>query len=68
MSRAASGCHVTRAGGRVLVIETSSLPMLEPARRFYALRGYARRGVAPNYFGHGDDKLTFVKTLAPPPT
>lgn len=55
---------VIRADGRVLVIDTSSLPTLERARRFYTSRGYALRGVAADHFGPGDDKLTFVKVLA----
>ena len=59
--------RVVRAGGRVLVIETSSLPGLARARRFYTACGYALRGVEANHYGQGDDKLTFVKVLALPP-
>ena len=56
--------HVARAGGRVLTIETSSLPRLERARRFYADRGYTLREVTSDAYGLGDDKLTFARMLA----
>ena len=55
--------HVARAGGRALTIETSSLPPLERARRFYADRGYTLRDVTADAYGPGDDKLTLVRTL-----
>jgi ribosomal protein S18 acetylase RimI-like enzyme len=55
--------HVAAAGGTVLTIETSSLPALERARRFYRRGGYAVRSVSPNHYGDGDDRVTFVKTL-----
>jgi GNAT superfamily N-acetyltransferase len=36
--------HVLSAGGRLLLIETSSLLAFDPVRRFYAKRGYAACG------------------------
>lgn len=54
---------VVIAGGRILVVETSSLPPLAGARRFYANHGYAVRAVAKNHYGDGDDKVTFAKPL-----
>ena len=56
--------HVTRAGGTSLTIETSSLPALSRARRFYGERGYTVRAVTPNHYGDGDDRVTFVRTLS----
>ncbi len=56
--------HVAAAKGRVLFIETSSLPPFAPARRFYESRGYAISGVATNGYGEGDDKVTFMKRLS----
>lgn len=60
--------EVARAGGLVLVIETSSLPPLARARRFYGELGYVVRGRAPDHYGEGADKLTFVKMLPVPPS
>jgi ribosomal protein S18 acetylase RimI-like enzyme len=55
--------HVTQAGGTALYIETSSLPALERARRFYERRGYTAVDRSPDHYGIGDDKLTFMKAL-----
>lgn len=55
--------HVTNAGGRVLFIETSSLPLLEGARCLYSKRGYAVDAVLNDFYGHGDDKVIFKKML-----
>ena len=56
--------HVRAAGGRLLVIETSSTPAFDPVRRFYAKRGYAECGRVPDFYTDGDDKVTFVKRTA----
>jgi ribosomal protein S18 acetylase RimI-like enzyme len=55
--------QVKSAGGRVLIIETSSLPALAPARRFYQNHGYTANEVVENYYGDGDNKVIFVKAL-----
>ncbi|KAJ3063625.1 hypothetical protein HDU98_000573 [Podochytrium sp. JEL0797] len=54
---------VREKGGRMLVIETSSLDALVRTRRFYELRGYAKCGQIPNFYSLGDDKVIFVKQL-----
>ena len=54
--------HVLQAGGTSLYIETSSLPALGRARRLYEGHGYKAVDRIPNYYGIGDDKLTFMKT------
>ncbi len=56
--------HVTQAGARVLVIETSDAGGLARARRFYEREGYTARGVVPEFYGVGDGKVIFSKTLA----
>jgi ribosomal protein S18 acetylase RimI-like enzyme len=58
--------RVRDAGGRLLLISTSSLPLLERTRRFYAKRGYAECGRIPDYYADGDDKVVFVKRVAAP--
>lgn len=57
--------HVRAAGGRLLLIETSSLPALERTRHFYAKRGYTACGRVPDYYGDGDDKVIYAKRMAP---
>lgn len=58
--------RVREAGGRLLLISTSSLPPLERTRRFYAKRGYAECGRIPDYYADGDDKVIFAKRVASP--
>jgi ribosomal protein S18 acetylase RimI-like enzyme len=54
---------VRRRGGRVLFIETSSLPHYEPTRRFYLKHGYEVTGVLRDYYADGDDMVVFRKRL-----
>lgn len=54
---------VKDAAGRLLVIETSSLPATQGARNFYAKKGYEKCGCIPSFYGDGDDKVIFVKRL-----
>jgi ribosomal protein S18 acetylase RimI-like enzyme len=56
--------HVRAAGGRLLLIETSSLPALDPTRRFYARHGYAECGRVPDFYADGDAKVIYAKRVA----
>ena len=56
--------HVRSANGRILIIETSSLPKLERTRRFYARRGYVQCGQVPDFYADGDDKVIFAKRMS----
>ncbi|HEU4405874.1 MAG TPA: GNAT family N-acetyltransferase [Polyangiaceae bacterium] len=58
--------RVGEAGGRILLISTSSLPLLERTRRFYAKRGYAECGRIPDFYADGDGKVIFAKRVAAP--
>ncbi len=51
------------AGGRMLLVETASVPELEQARRFYRHRGYAEVAQVPDYYAAGVGKVTFTKLL-----
>jgi ribosomal protein S18 acetylase RimI-like enzyme len=53
-----------RAGGRVLFIETSSLPHYELTRRFYLKHGYEQAATLRDYYADGDDMVVFRKRLA----
>jgi ribosomal protein S18 acetylase RimI-like enzyme len=52
---------ICRAGGRQLLIETSSLPNYELTRRFYLKHGYEKACVQPDYYADGDDMVVFRK-------
>jgi GNAT superfamily N-acetyltransferase len=49
--------------GRLLLIETSSLPRYEATRKFYLRGGYRQECVIQNYYRDGDHKVIFSKRL-----
>jgi ribosomal protein S18 acetylase RimI-like enzyme len=49
--------------GRLLLIETSSLPHSEGTRKFYARLGYAVAGVIADFYSDGDSMVIFRKRL-----
>jgi ribosomal protein S18 acetylase RimI-like enzyme len=51
-------------GGRVLFIETSSLPHYELTRKFYLKHGYEVNGQLRDYYADGDDMVVFRKRLS----
>lgn len=55
---------IRRLGGRVLFIETSSLPHYEKTRRFYLRNNYTQEGVIRDYYADGDDMVVFRKYLS----
>jgi ribosomal protein S18 acetylase RimI-like enzyme len=57
--------EVDREGGRMLLIETSSLPHYEPTRRFYLKHGYEETARLRDYYADGDDLVVFRKRFAP---
>ena len=54
---------VQKRGGKLLLIETSSLESYQPATRFYKHAGYELIGRITDFYRQGDDKLTFAKRL-----
>jgi ribosomal protein S18 acetylase RimI-like enzyme len=54
---------VQAAGGRLLLIETSSQSGFQPAWSFYRRHGYREVARVPDYYSDGDDKLSFLKRL-----
>jgi ribosomal protein S18 acetylase RimI-like enzyme len=52
------------SGYRVVVIETSDQPLLGRARNFYLNAGYAECGRVPDFYGPGDSKVIFSRSLA----
>ena len=55
---------IRRRGGRVLFIETSSLPHYELTRKFYLKHGYEINGQLRDYYADGDDMVVFRKRLS----
>jgi len=50
-------------GGRVLFIETSSLPHYDLTRKFYLKHGYEVTAALRDYYADGDDMVVFRKRL-----
>lgn len=50
-------------GGRMMLIETSSLPSYRRQRAFYRKMGYRRVARIRDFFAAGDDKLVLRKDL-----
>jgi ribosomal protein S18 acetylase RimI-like enzyme len=48
---------------RILIVETSSSAAFEGARGFYANRGFEREAVIREFYGPGEDKIVFWKSL-----
>jgi len=55
---------IRKHGGRVLFIETSSLPHYDLTRKFYLKHGYEQMGVLRDYYTDGDDMVVFRKRLS----
>jgi ribosomal protein S18 acetylase RimI-like enzyme len=55
--------HIRRAAGRLLLIETSSLPHYDLTRKFYYKQGYELAGVLKDYYSDGDDMVVFRKRM-----
>jgi ribosomal protein S18 acetylase RimI-like enzyme len=55
--------EVRAAGGRMILIETSSQPKYEKTRRFYTGLNYQEVSRIPDFYRKGDDRITYVKYL-----
>jgi len=51
------------AGGRLVLVETSSQPHYEETRRFYQRQGYELICQVSDFYAPGDDKLVLQKRL-----
>jgi ribosomal protein S18 acetylase RimI-like enzyme len=57
---------VRQQKGRLLLIETSSLPHYQLTRKFYLKQGYQQEAVLRDFYTDGDDMVVFSKRLLPP--
>jgi GNAT superfamily N-acetyltransferase len=55
--------EIKKAKGRLVVIETSSVPEYEGTRRFYRRYGYEAACRLADFYAPGDDRLIFQKVL-----
>jgi ribosomal protein S18 acetylase RimI-like enzyme len=53
--------RVREAGGRMILIETSSQPKYDRTRRFYLNLDYREVSRIPDFYKPGDDRITYVK-------
>ena len=54
---------VKSAGGRLLLIETSTLTVFDSVRQFYMKRGYAECGRVPDFYRLGEAKVIYFKRI-----
>ncbi len=54
---------IKEAGGRLIIIETSSVPLYENTRKFYLTRGFEIIARIPDFYSLGDDKIILQKKL-----
>ncbi len=57
--------HIARLKGRLLLIETSSLPHYDLTRKFYLKNGYEQACSLTDFYADGDDMVVFRKRLLP---
>jgi ribosomal protein S18 acetylase RimI-like enzyme len=55
--------EITRAQGRLAIIETSSTPAYEKTRHFHLSHGYEVICRIPDFYAPGDDRLILQKRL-----
>lgn len=54
---------IRRRGGRLVIVETAGRPDYEPTRQFYIRLNYAESARVPDFYGPGDDKVVYTKTV-----
>ncbi len=52
---------VHKAGGRMLIAETSGTPHYESTRKFYLGMGYTMEATIKDFYSEGDDLVIFIK-------
>ena len=55
--------RIREAGGRLLLIDTSSLPRFDATHAFYLKHGYAEVARVPDFYSEGDSKVIFAKRV-----
>ena len=50
-------------GGRMILVDTSSIPSYEMTQKFYSSKGFQEVARVPDYYHPGNDRITFCKKL-----
>jgi ribosomal protein S18 acetylase RimI-like enzyme len=58
---------IRKEDGRLIVLDTSSLPSYDLTRRFYLKQGYDVIATIKDYYGDGHDKVMFGKRVSGKP-
>lgn len=58
--------HARASHGRLLLIETSSLPRFTATRAFYGKHDYTEVARIPDFYTDGDSKVVFARRLTAP--
>lgn len=62
---AATEAAIATAGGRLIVVETSSRPDYGPTHAFYEALAYRQTARIPDFYAAGDDLIVYTKRLVP---
>jgi ribosomal protein S18 acetylase RimI-like enzyme len=54
---------ITERKGRMILIDTSSIPPYEKTQKFYSRHGFQEVARVPDYYHPGNDRITFCKKL-----
>lgn len=54
---------VAELRGRMIIVETSSMPKYDPTRRFYSGLNYREISRIPDFYQPGDDRVIYIKQL-----
>jgi ribosomal protein S18 acetylase RimI-like enzyme len=55
--------RIRQMGGTRIYVETSSRSLYDPTRAFYLKRGYREEARLPDFYGPGDAKVMYAKTV-----
>jgi ribosomal protein S18 acetylase RimI-like enzyme len=55
---------VKNAKGRMILVDTSSIPEYEKTQRFYLRNGFTEVARVPDYYFPGNDRITFCKKIS----
>jgi ribosomal protein S18 acetylase RimI-like enzyme len=59
---------IARQRGRVLFVETGSMPHYEMTRQFYRKNGYEQHSLLKDFYAEGDSMVVFRKAMPKPET
>ena len=54
---------VRASGGRMILVDTSSIPQYEKTQKFYSRKGFEEVARVPDYYRPGNDRITFCKRI-----